>query len=45
MSAPGAAAMTRGSVSFRLTVLFASLFLAPGAGLLGITYGLVSNAN
>jgi signal transduction histidine kinase len=37
--------MTRGSVRLRLTVLFASLFLASGAGLLGITYGLVSNAN
>jgi signal transduction histidine kinase len=36
--------MTRGSVRLRLTVLFASLFLASGAGLLGITYGLVSNA-
>jgi signal transduction histidine kinase len=37
--------MTRGSVRLRLTALFASLFLAAGAGLLGITYGLVSNAN
>jgi signal transduction histidine kinase len=37
--------MTKGSVRFRLTVLFASLFLASGAGLLGITYGLLSNAN
>jgi len=36
--------MTRGSVRFRLTMLFASLFLASGAGLLGITYGLVSHA-
>ena len=36
--------MTRGSVRFRLTLLFASLFLASGAGLLGITYGLVSHA-
>jgi HAMP domain-containing protein len=36
--------MTRGSVRFRLTVLFASLFLVAGAGLLGITYGLVSSA-
>ena len=36
--------MTRGSVRLRLTVLFASLFLAAGAGLLGITYGLVSHA-
>jgi signal transduction histidine kinase len=34
-----------GSVRLRLTVLFASLFLVSGAGLLGITYGLVSNAN
>jgi signal transduction histidine kinase len=34
-----------GSVRLRLTVLFASLFLASGAGLLGITYGLVSSAN
>ena len=34
----------RGSVRVRLTVLFASLFLVAGAGLLGITYGLVSNA-
>ena len=33
-----------GSVRLRLTVLFASLFLVSGAGLLGITYGLVSNA-
>jgi signal transduction histidine kinase len=37
--------MTRGSVRLRLTVLFASLFLASGAGLLGITYGLLSHAN
>jgi signal transduction histidine kinase len=37
--------MTRGSVRLRLTALFASLFLASGAALLGITYGLVSNAN
>ena len=36
--------MTRGSVRFRLTVLFASVFLVSGAGLLGITYGLVSHA-
>jgi signal transduction histidine kinase len=43
---PGSAAfMTRGSVRLRLTVLFASLFLASGAGLLGITYGLLSHAN
>jgi signal transduction histidine kinase len=37
--------MTRGSVRLRLTVLFASLFLVSGAGLLGITYGLLSHAN
>ncbi|HET6190202.1 MAG TPA: hypothetical protein VFE59_24780, partial [Trebonia sp.] len=37
--------MTRGSVRLRLTVLFASLFIAAGAGLLGITYGLLSHAN
>ena len=37
-------AMTRGSVRFRLTMLFASLFLVAGAGLLGVTYGLVSHA-
>lgn len=36
--------MTRGSVRLRLTALFASLFLASGAALLGITYGLDSNA-
>ena len=36
--------MTRGSVRFRLTLLFASVFLVSGAGLLGITYGLVSHA-
>jgi len=36
--------MTRGSVRFRLTMLFASVFLVAGAGLLGITYGLVSHA-
>lgn len=36
--------MTRGSVRLRLTVLFAGLFLASGAALLGITYGLVSSA-
>ncbi len=36
--------MTRGSVRLRLTLLYASLFLASGAALLGITYGLVSNA-
>jgi signal transduction histidine kinase len=39
------AVMTRGSVRLRLTVLFASLFLVSGAGLLGITYGLLSHAN
>jgi len=39
------AAHRTGSVRLRLTVLFASLFLVAGAGLLGITYGLVSNAN
>jgi signal transduction histidine kinase len=37
--------VTRGSVRFRLTLLFASLFLAAGTGLLGITYGLLSHAN
>ena len=36
--------MTRGSVRLRLTLLFASLFLAAGAGLVGITYALVSHA-
>jgi signal transduction histidine kinase len=36
--------MTRGSVRFRLTLLFGSLFLVAGAGLLGITYGLLSHA-
>jgi len=36
--------MTRGSVRFRLTLVFASLFLVAGAGLLGITYGLLSHA-
>jgi len=36
--------VTRGSVRLRLTALFASLFLASGAALLGITYGLDSNA-
>jgi signal transduction histidine kinase len=36
--------MTRGSVRLRLTLLFTALFLASGAALLGITYGLVSNA-
>ena len=37
--------MTRGSVRLRLTVLFASLFLVSGAGLLGISYALLSSAN
>ena len=37
--------MTKGSVRLRLTVLFASLFIVAGAGLLGITYGLLSHAN
>jgi len=37
--------MTRGSVRLRLTLLFASLFIVAGAGLLGITYGLLSHAN
>jgi signal transduction histidine kinase len=36
--------VTRGSVRLRLTALFASLFLASGGALLGITYGLDSNA-
>jgi signal transduction histidine kinase len=36
--------MRRGGVRLRLTLLFGSLFLAAGAALLGITYGLVSNA-
>ena len=36
--------MRRGSVRLRLTLLFGSLFLAAGAALLGITYGLVSHA-
>jgi signal transduction histidine kinase len=36
--------MRRGSVRLRLTVLFGGLFLAAGAALLGITYGLVSHA-
>ena len=34
----------RGGVRLRLTLLFGGLFLAAGAALLGITYGLVSNA-
>ncbi len=36
--------MRRGSVRLRLTVLFGALFLAAGATLLAITYGLVSHA-
>ena len=36
--------MRRGSVRLRLTMLFGGLFLAAGAALLGITYGLVSHA-
>jgi signal transduction histidine kinase len=36
--------MRRGSVRLRLTVLFGALFLAAGAALLAITYGLVSHA-
>jgi signal transduction histidine kinase len=36
--------MTRGSVRVRLTLLFASLFLAAGAGVLAITYAFVSHA-
>jgi signal transduction histidine kinase len=36
--------MRRGSVRLRLTLLFGGLFLAAGAALLCITYGLVSNA-
>jgi signal transduction histidine kinase len=36
--------MRRGSVRLRLTVLFGGLFLAAGAGVLAITYGLVSHA-
>jgi signal transduction histidine kinase len=36
--------MRRGSVRFRLTLLFGGLFLAAGAAMLGITYGLVSHA-
>jgi len=36
--------MRRGSVRLRLTLLFGGLFLAAGAALLGITYGLVSHA-
>ena len=36
--------MRRGSVRLRLTVLFGALFLAAGAALLAITYGMVSHA-
>jgi signal transduction histidine kinase len=36
--------MRRGSVRLRMTLLFGGLFLAAGAALLGITYGLVSHA-
>ena len=36
--------MRRGSVRLRLTLLFGGLFIVAGAALLGITYGLVSNA-
>src|SRR5262245_28547432 len=36
--------MKRGSVRLRLTLLFGGLFLAAGAALLGITYGLVNHA-
>jgi signal transduction histidine kinase len=36
--------MRRGSVRLRLTLLFGGLFLAAGAALLAITYGLVSHA-
>ena len=36
--------MRHGGVRLRLTLLFGGLFLAAGAALLGITYGLVSNA-
>jgi signal transduction histidine kinase len=36
--------MRRGSVRLRLTVLFGALFLAAGAALLAITYGLVRHA-
>lgn len=39
-----ARAYQTGSVRLRLTVLFGSLFLVAGAGLLAITYGLVSQA-
>ena len=36
--------MRHGSVRVRLTLLFGGLFLAAGAALLGITYGLTSHA-
>jgi signal transduction histidine kinase len=36
--------MRHGSVRLRLTLLFGGLFLAAGAAVLGITYGLVSHA-
>jgi signal transduction histidine kinase len=36
--------LRRGSVRLRLTLLFGGLFLAAGAAVLGITYGLVSHA-
>ena len=36
--------MTRGSLRLRLAVLFGALFLAAGAGLVGIIYGFVSHA-
>jgi signal transduction histidine kinase len=36
--------MRHGSVRLRLTLLFGGLFLAAGAAMLGITYGLVSHA-
>ena len=36
--------MRHGSVRVRLTLLFGGLFLAAGAALLAITYGLVSHA-
>jgi signal transduction histidine kinase len=39
-----AAAVPRRGVRVRLTLLFAGLFLVAGAGLLGITYGLLSHA-
>ena len=36
--------MTRGSLRLRLALLIGGLFLAAGAGLVGVTYALVSNA-